>query len=118
MRKVGESQHTLVFAVDEPQKSGASYEYVVYQNQPEQGGQGEQIANIAFQQGNPQEGFNGILDVDLTAILIDRLEGFQKGPYADPANAVVLTHLKAALAGQQARRQARVDRGVQDTPAV
>ncbi len=60
-------------------------------------------------------GTNGLTHEALTAVVIDRLEGFQRGPYACQDNADALDHYRAAMACLQRRTLARVARGVEGT---
>ena len=74
---------------------------------------------ILFQNGPIHEvGVNGITHEALIAILIDRLEGFQAGPYAHPANAAALAGLRAAQEALHGRTRERMDRGVEGTHTV
>lgn len=115
-------QHPIT-RVDAPGKGGAAHAYVILgltlvnanpsygllpiHFQPQRRGIG-----ILFQQGNPEEGSNGIHSEDLLAILIDRHEGFDSGPFACEENKKVLSHLKEALALLDARRERREEAGV------
>jgi hypothetical protein len=55
--------------------------------------------SILFQNGPIAEaGVNGITHEALLAILIDRLEAFQRGAFANDYNAVALAHLQSAQA--------------------
>jgi hypothetical protein len=70
--------------------------------------------SIDFQYGPvPESGINGITNEVLIAILIDRMEGFQRGPFACERNAMVLDHLQKALMICHGRTQDRIDRGVE-----
>ena len=51
----------------------------------------------------------------LLAILIDRLESFQKGPYASTYNGIALQHLRAAQESLLNRTRDRMARGVEGT---
>lgn len=74
---------------------------------------------VVFQNGPIKEyGVNGVTQEVLLAILIDRLEGFQSGPYACADNAEALTHLRGALECLQRRTKARLARGVEGTHTV
>lgn len=77
------------------------------------------FANIRFQDGSPAEvGINGITEEALIAILIDRLERFQKGPYSCRANGHVLMNLEQALMWLGDRTAERAERGVEGTMAL
>ncbi len=75
--------------------------------------------SLQFQNGPIAEvGVNGVTHEVLLAILIDRLEGFQSGPYACEENADALRYLHAAADRLNARTRARVARGVEGTHEV
>lgn len=72
--------------------------------------------DLFFQNGPIKEaGVNGITHEALLAVLIDRLRGFQTGPFACQDNARALAHLKRALRHLQNRTLARIARGVEGT---
>lgn len=74
---------------------------------------------VLFQNGPIAEaGVNGITHEALLAILIDRLEGFQRGAYANRYNASALSALREAQEQLQARTRERVERGVEGTHTV
>jgi hypothetical protein len=74
---------------------------------------------VIFQNGPIAEvGVNGITHEALLAVLIDRLEHFQRGPYACHENAQALTCLQEAQRQLQARTKARLARGVEGTHQV
>lgn len=71
---------------------------------------------VVFQSGPVKEaGVNGISIESLLAICIDRLEGFQSGPFANDYNQDALDHLLAAQIALQARTKERMSRGVEGT---
>ena len=72
------------------------------------------VADIQFQHGPRKvEGSTpGITEAALLAILIDRLEGFQAGPFACAENDHQLSLLREALAWTHARARERASRGV------
>lgn len=74
-------------------------------------------AFVLFQHGRRDEpdSLKGILDAALVAILIDRYEGFQSGPFACEENEAVLDHLRAALDLMKARAAKQAARGVLGT---
>lgn len=100
-------------ALDGPGPGGASHEYEI--TFP-----GDDIAPepvyIAFQNGPIAEaGVNGLTHEVLLAVLIDRIEGFQAGPYACEANEVALASMLLALKTLQLRTRERIARGVEGT---
>lgn len=60
-------------------------------------------------------GVNGITHEALLAVLIDRMEDFQAGPYSCPENNDALIHLHGALARLKCRTESRMARGVEGT---
>lgn len=76
-------------------------------------------APIVFQHGPIQEhGRNGVTHEALLAILIDRLECFEAGPYACMENAAALMHLRCALTVLHNRTAKRVARNVEGTHKI
>lgn len=74
---------------------------------------------LVFQNGPIAEvGTNGITHEALLAILIDRLQGFQSGPFACRENAIALTKLQEALLWLNHRTVSRMARGVEGTMQV
>lgn len=73
-------------------------------------------STVLFQNGPINEvGVNGVTHEALLAILIDRMEGFQAGPYASPDNQVALEAMRTAQIALQRRTRARMARGVEGT---
>jgi hypothetical protein len=74
---------------------------------------------IKFQDGPINEvGVNGISHEALLAIVQDRLEGFQSGPYSCESNWLALEAIKEAIDALQTRTKERTDRGVEGTHEV
>lgn len=74
---------------------------------------------ILFQNGPIAEnGVNGVTQEVLLAIIIDRLQSFQKGPYACRENALALTKLEEAKHWLFSRTLERMQRGVEGTHKV
>lgn len=112
--KVNPANDTLTIEVtDEPGAGGANHMYRVT---------GFDTSNpqhalvIPFQNGPINEnGVNGITQEVLISICIDRLESFQKGPFACRENALALTKLQEAQHWLLHRTRARMERGVEGT---
>ena len=109
--KVNPANDVLVVkALDGPGPGGASHHYqidVPTQTPP---------ISINFQNGPIAEaGVNGITHEALLAILIDRMEGFQSGPFANDYNAAALAHLQSAAGCLHDRTRERMSRGVEGT---
>lgn len=91
----------------DPNAGGASHDYSVCT-------QDNEVAHVQFQHGprNVEGSVAGVTEAVLYAILIDRLQGFQAGPYACRENAIQLTKLEECLHWTKARADARAKRGV------
>lgn len=74
---------------------------------------------LKFQDGPVTEaGVNGITDEALLAIVLHRLECFQRGAYRCRENAIVITKLEECLMWLRARTEERERRGVEGTSKV
>lgn len=82
----------------------------------ERHGDAAEHATVLFQNGPIAEnGFNGISNEALLAIVEDRLAGFQSGQFACRENAVALTKLQECMMWLQKRTRDRMLRGVEGT---
>lgn len=68
---------------------------------------------LKFQVGDPHETINGISNEALLAILIHRMDGFQRGPFHCASNEMIRIHLKHALSIMHDRTRERMNRGVE-----
>ena len=113
-----------VTALDGPGPGGASHRYEIewpdcVVDEPGVGHCGGNTLTIDFQNGPIKEvGTNGVTHEALLAVLIDRLEGFQSGPFANPFNADALLHLRLAQDALLSRTRERLARGVEGTLTV
>lgn len=111
-----------ITAVDEPGSGGANHHYRMEFNDPKWGpdpSSMRQVNELYFQNGPIGEvGVNGITHEALLAIVTDRLEGFQRGPFACEDNREALAHLGAAREALLRRTRGRVERGVEGTHVV
>ena len=64
---------------------------------------------------NPLELRNGVLDTEILQALIDRLQGFQKGPMGCRETALAITNLEQAIHWLQHRQLDRQARAVRFT---
>jgi hypothetical protein len=123
-----------ILVQDEPGQGGANHEYSIrlyakFENGvkapleklsdvevlPDGSVTGE-VCHVSFQNGPIKEfGINGITQEALLAIVIDRLRGFQKGPFACEANEDAKNYCELALVKLQERTVARIKRGVEGT---
>ncbi len=107
--------------LDEPGSGGANHVYEVAIEAPDHDPAKSPSRNvlISFQNGPIAEaGVNGVTHEVLLAILIDRMQGFQKGPYASRDNAVALTKMEEAAMWLAKRTRERMARGVEGTHKV
>lgn len=115
--KVNGLNEALAITADEPGSGGASHRYDVLGRAEHIPGFGPRVfgVNLRFQNGPIKElrDCNGITNEALLAVLIDRMRGFQSGPFACRENAIALTHLEEALMWLQKRTRDRMARGVE-----
>lgn len=95
----------------DPNSGGASHDYRLLIEVP---GGTLKVGRIQFQHGPRKEPGStpGVTEAALLAILIDRLEGFQAGPYRCRENAIMLTKLQECLHWTRHRADERARRGV------
>ena len=106
-----------ITVVDDPGSGGANHRYHIdwLGDQTWKNEQPNSL-DIHFQEGPIKEnGVNGITQEALLAIVIDRLRGFQAGPFACFDNEFALSHCKEALMHLQRRTVDRIRRGVEGT---
>ena len=113
-------KYTDVVATDEPVVPGmAHHKYQIKTKGSPEGEVPHALGEISFQNGPIKEaGVCGVMDENLLAILIDRLQGFQSGPYKSRENAIALTHLEEAMLWLNHRTAQREARGVEGTHTV
>lgn len=117
-----------ITVLDEPGHGGACHLYQISgfhtQSNPSRGiaetyGVPTFPSTLMFQNGPIAEvGVNGITHEALLAVLVDRLEHFQRGPYTCRENAIALTKLQEAQHWLHHRTRLREGRGVEGTHAV
>ncbi len=114
MREITSKATHKIEAVDDAGPGGANHLYRIHLRITDNATM--EAVDIQFQKGPIGEvGVNGIADEALYAILIDRLQGFQRGQYSCRENAVALTHLETALLWLNKRTFERSARGVEGT---
>ena len=98
-----------VYVMDERGAGGASHHYEIRNKET-----GEVIETVNFQNGNIIEnGINGATNEALLLMLIDRMDGFSKGPFPSRPNAVAKTHAETSLLWLDYRTAERRNRGVE-----
>ncbi|NLB78068.1 MAG: hypothetical protein GX796_04260 [Clostridiaceae bacterium] len=83
------------------------------------GGSLEILGEVDFQEGPIKEcGVNGVMNEDLIAMVITRLEHFQKSEFSCRENALALTKLEEALLWLRKRTMGREKRNVEGTHEI
>jgi hypothetical protein len=104
-----------ILVQDDPGPGGAHHKYGLYLHEKPEWPYSKGLV-IEFQNGPILEaGFNGFTNEALLAVLIDRMRGFQSGPFACRENAMALTKMEESLMWLQYRTRARLARGVEGT---
>lgn len=110
MRTIPNNAPTNVAALDErdPNAGNASHTYGIQYGGP------KDVAKVQFQHGarGLPDSTAGVFDDDLLAIVQDRMEGFQTGPFACPENQACLDAIKAAREALGVRVARRIAQGV------
>lgn len=106
------SKYTEVFHEDEADmKFNAPHHFVV-----EPINSTQILSKVDFQEGPIKEcGVNGVCNEDLIAMVITRLEHFQKSEFKCRENALAITKLEEALLWLRKRTMGREVRGVEGT---
>ena len=74
------------------------------------------VIALRFQRGPLKEvGINGCAIEDAVDVLIERLDGFQRGPFACPENELAMGHLHLAKEKLMERTRRRQEQGVEGT---
>jgi hypothetical protein len=103
-----------VFVEEELGPGGAPHHYEVTKGDPNTGETRRLFGEIDFQKGGVVEaGLNGLTHEALLAIVIDRLEHFQRGPFPSDDNDAALHGCRGALKRLQKRTRERIARNVE-----
>lgn len=107
------SNNVRVFCTGDPGKGGASSEYVIrkkgHGKRP-----GRSLLRVKFQEGSVLEtGVSGVTNEDLIAIVVDRLQAYQAGPFPCQENANALRSLLEANHWLDRRTSSRIMRNVE-----
>lgn len=107
----GLAESIRITAADKPGPGGANHYYLVTAGPLVRR---VEVASIQYQMGpRDEEGSTpGVLDSCLLAIIADRMKSFQAGPFACPANDLVLNAVHGAIRVLKARADERAARGV------
>lgn len=118
----GSHKYTDVFTDGYVGPGNAHHNYLIRQKPVESDGlvqSGPPFVYIRFQDGPIKEsGVNGVMDENLLAIVIDRLQGFQSGKFACEENQRALDFIQLGLQTLQLRTQNREKRGVEGTHKI
>lgn len=108
------SKYTEVWCEDkQAQKYNAPHHFQVRSSDPESL---KVLSFVDFQEGPIKEcGVNGVCNEDLIAMVITRLESFNKSGYNCRENACAITKLEEALLWLRKRTMGREKRGVEGT---
>jgi hypothetical protein len=110
--QIGQTDNTTIHRVDEQGPGGAHHEYEIRTKD------GAVLGRVSFQNGPIGEnGVNGVQHADLLIVVRDRLDCFQRGPYASGVNEVTCGHVGAAIAADETRTRRRALAGVEGTSA-
>jgi hypothetical protein len=111
--------NTIIRILDEPGQGGACHVYSLDPVNCSKDEVNQHFGKIYFQNGPVKEvGINGCHQEDLLAVVIDRLQSFQSGPFACRENALALTKCQEALHWLNHRTSLRQRRGVEGTNAL
>jgi hypothetical protein len=106
----GMDEGLVVRTVDEPGPGGAHHEYHVEITN----GSETEVIGIKFQKGPVKEvGLNGLSQEVLLAIVVDRLQDFQNGPFACESNQKALVAARESLGFLKSRTLDRIKRQVE-----
>jgi len=110
----GLNESINIIVMDEPGPGNACHHYRVEPIASDHPQGAINPFDIKFQKGAILEsGVNGCSNEALLAVVIDRLRGFQSGPFACRDNAVALTKLEEAVMWLHKRTRDRIARGVE-----
>ena len=113
---IGSQRFTTVRVLDEPSYGGACHTYHIGRPDLEEDFPSDEFGYVRFQKGPVKEaGINGCHQEDLIAIVIDRLQHFQKGDFKCRENALALTKLEEAMHWLNHRTRDREKREVEGT---
>lgn len=113
------SKYTKVYH-EEPEKMkfNAPHHFNVVKANPRvtEAPKNDWLCRVDFQEGPIKEcGVNGVMNEDLIAMVICRLEHFQKSEFSCRENALAITKLEEALLWLRKRTMGREQRGVEGT---
>lgn len=114
----GVNECIVIEAIDFPGHGGACHEYRISGLKGPLDHHPIPTIDVRFQNGPIQEVGTNVTQEALLAIVKDRLEHFQAGPYACEENGEALKCLNDALEWLHIRTKRRITRGVEGTHTV
>lgn len=110
-----------VFSTDDVQSDGAHHAYRIevydrYSSNsvPVEDKGMKAVSDLPFQNGGLLEvGANGITDQALLAVVLDRMRGFNDGPFRCRENSIIITKIEEALMWMEKRSNDRSRRNVE-----
>lgn len=103
----------------EQMKYNAPHHFAVIQTDQDPSWPKAILAQVDFQEGPIKEcGVNGVCNEDLIAMVICRLEYFQKSEFSCRENALAITKLEEALLWLRKRTMGREKRGIEGTNRI
>jgi len=114
------SKYTEVYhEKSEFMKYNAPHQFNVFASTPDDGNKSKILASIHFQEGPIKEcGVNGVYNEDLIAMVICRLEHFQKSEFACRDNGMAITKLEEAMLWLRKRTIGRENKGIEGTHKI
>lgn len=99
---------------DDPRFGGASHHYVAFAHGPNGYAIQPAALQVQFQKGprNVEGSTPGVIDTVLLAIVEDRLNSFQGGPFPSDEGAMARYHVREAMKQLKLRADVRARRGV------
>jgi len=110
------NKYTEVWVEDEFTNNAPHHFEVRATNGYDRDGNQDVLANVYFQEGPINEvGVNGVMNEDLIAMVINRLEHFNQSDFRCRENSMAITKLEEALLWLRKRTMGREQRGVEGT---
>lgn len=112
------NKYTTVYHEDEEQMqfNAPHHFYVIKSESLNEGETPQSVCEVDFQKGPIKEvGVNGVMNEDLIAMVICRLDHFQDSEFECYENEMAITKLEEALLWLRKRTMGRENRGVEGT---
>lgn len=112
---IGTTRFTRVVAVDEPGAGGANHRYFVEASEDRDSNGPYELAEVIFAEGPFPAGsapITGLFNEDLLAMVLDRLQAWNAGPFKSRENAIAITKIEEAMLWLGKRTADRARRAV------